>query len=163
EHMAQGEPRLLGTSPSSESVSVNSVFEREDILFGKLRPNLRKCLSAPFAGYCSTDILVLRAREGVNARYASYVCQSDVVFDAAIRSAIGTKMPRTSWAALSTVSVFAPESETEQAMIADILDGALLAIQTLDAAIAKQQRIKHGLIHDLLAYGVDPSFHLRNP
>ena len=47
EHMAQGEPRLLGTANSSSSISVNAVFKKGDILFGKLRPNLRKSIKAP--------------------------------------------------------------------------------------------------------------------
>jgi type I restriction enzyme S subunit len=111
ENLASGRPEILGTLPSSESVSVNSVFEVDDILFGKLRPNLRKCVAASFAGYCSTDILVLRARAGVNPRFAAHVLQSDGVFAAAVRSAVGTKMPRTNWAALEALSVFAPAQE----------------------------------------------------
>jgi len=75
EHIAQGQPRLLGSLPSSASVSINCYFSKDDILFGKLRPNLRKSVKAPFAGYCSTDILVLRARDGVLPKYAAHVFQ----------------------------------------------------------------------------------------
>ena len=46
EQLASGQPRILGTLPSLQSISVNSVFEPNDILFGKLRPNLRKCAAA---------------------------------------------------------------------------------------------------------------------
>lgn len=56
EHLASGEPRILGQARSDTSVSVNSVFQAGDILFGKLRPNLRKTLQVGFPGYCSTDI-----------------------------------------------------------------------------------------------------------
>jgi len=44
EHIAQGSPKLLGTAESSSSLSTNSVFAQDDILFGKLRPNLRKSI-----------------------------------------------------------------------------------------------------------------------
>jgi type I restriction enzyme, S subunit len=59
EHMAQGKPFLIDTALSSASVSTNCVFEPGDILFGKLRPNLKKSIRVDFPGYCSTDILVL--------------------------------------------------------------------------------------------------------
>src|SRR4051794_646511 len=62
EHLATRSPDLLGHSLSSSSISTNSVFRAGDALYGKLRPNLRKSVIAPFSGYCSTDILVLRAR-----------------------------------------------------------------------------------------------------
>ena len=42
EHIPQGAPSILGSEPSESSISANAVFEAGDILFGKLRPNLRK-------------------------------------------------------------------------------------------------------------------------
>ena len=50
EHIAQEMPALVGTSPGNISTSVNSTFQSGDILFGKLRPNLRKSLQANFTG-----------------------------------------------------------------------------------------------------------------
>ncbi len=163
EHIASGEPRLLGTAPSSESVSVNAVFERDDILFGKLRPNLRKCVSAPFAGYCSTDILVLRTRRGNSPRFVGHVFQSDAVFDAAIRSAIGTKMPRTNWSALAELRVFAPSAEVEQSRIAEILDTLDVAISEAESSVAKLRQVKAGVLHDLFTRGLDEQGRLRDP
>lgn len=75
EHIAQETPTLVGTSPGNVSTSVNGVFQSGDILFGKLRPNLRKSLQVGFTGYCSTDILVLRARSGVDPAFAARVFQ----------------------------------------------------------------------------------------
>src|SRR3954454_11022232 len=71
EHLAEGEPVLLGTAPSTSSTSTNALFFPGDILFGKLRPNLRKTLRVDFAGYCSTEILVLRPRPSVCAEYVA--------------------------------------------------------------------------------------------
>jgi type I restriction enzyme S subunit len=162
EHIAQGEPFLLSTAPGTTSVSTNSVFEPSDILFGKLRPNLRKSLQVQFRGYCSTDILVLRAREGIHPGFAAKVFQSGAVFDAAIRTAIGTKMPRTSWEHLKTFCVFVP-SLPEQRRIAEILDAADEAIRQTERVIAKLKAIKAGLLHDLLTRGLDKYGHLRDP
>lgn len=163
EHMAQGEPRLLGTANSSSSISVNAVFKKEDILFGKLRPNLRKSIKAPFDGYCSTDILVLRSQGGVVPEFSAHVFQWERVFSAAVATAAGTKMPRTSWSDLKRFKVFKPESDQEQTRIAYVLDTIDEAIAQTEAVIAKLKQVRAGMLHDLLSYGLDEHGQLRDP
>ncbi|MCU9847826.1 restriction endonuclease subunit S [Defluviimonas sp. WL0024] len=162
EHIGQRNSQLLGWAPSEASVSVNSVFEEGDILFGKLRPNLRKCVSAPFAGYCSTDILVLRARGGNDPRFAARVFQTEAVGAEAERTSMGTKMPRTSWKGLSHFSVPIPDPE-HQSKIAEILDTLDAAIRGTEAVVAKLRAMKQGLLHDLLTRGMDANGDLRPP
>lgn len=163
EHMAQGEPRLLGTANSSSSISVNAVFKKGDILFGKLRPNLRKSIKAPFDGYCSTDILVLRSQDGVVPGFSAHIFQWERVFSAAVATAAGTKMPRTSWSDLKRFKVFKPESDQEQTRIAYILDTVDEAIAQTEAVIAKLKQVRAGMLHDLLSYGLDEHGQLRDP
>jgi len=162
EHIGQGEPVLLGWAPSDTSISVNSIFEPGDILFGKLRPNLRKSAPVSFRGYCSTDVLVLRARPSVSPAFAARVLQQEHVFRAAVQTAEGTKMPRTSWDSLKTHVVFVPP-HPEQQCIAEILDTVDVAIQQTDALIAKFRQMKAGLLHDLLIRGLDEHGQLRDP
>lgn len=163
EHMASGSSTLLGSHPSSYSNGVNCVFEANDILFGKLRPNLRKCVLAPFGGFCSTDILVLRAKEGVNCRYASRVLQSEQVFRAAVATAAGTKMPRTSWGDLKRMKAVAARSAEEQGCIATILDLLDTALEQTERVIAKLRRVSVGLLRDLVTRGLDENGRLRDP
>lgn len=162
EHMAQASPMLLGTAPGDFSSGVNCVFEADDILFGKLRPNLRKSLLAPFAGYCSTDILVLRAREGVVPSFAAHVFQWERVFAAAVRTAAGTKMPRTSWSELRRTTVVRERPRLVQTRIAEVLNLVDAAIERTAATIAKLKQLRLGLIHDLLTRGLDASGRLRD-
>jgi type I restriction enzyme, S subunit len=138
------------------------VFEPGDVLFGKLRPNLHKSVAVDFRGYCSTDILVLRAKPGISSRYACKVFQWGAVFDAAVRTAEGTKMPRTAWAKLKDFPVYCPRFD-EQCRIANILDTVDAAIQQTEALIAKLKQMKAGLLHDLLTVGVDEHGRLRDP
>jgi type I restriction enzyme, S subunit len=163
EHLAAGRPKLLGTLPSSASVSINGVFAQDDILFGKLRPNLRKSLRTPFPGYCSTDILVLRARDGIRSDFAGHLFQWEPIFASAAASAAGTKMPRTSWGELKRYPVRQPESEAEQARIAAVLDTADEAIAKTEAVIEKLRQVRTGLIHDLLTCGLDENGYPRDP
>jgi hypothetical protein len=42
EHIGQRGAGLIGQAESATSISTNSIFRQRDVLFGKLRPNLRK-------------------------------------------------------------------------------------------------------------------------
>lgn len=122
-----------------------------DILFGKLRPNLRKSVLAPIDGLGSTEILVLRPKTGVNASFAGHVLRSETVFFEAERMTEGTRMPRTSWKTLSGIEVFAPSETRTQKLIADILDAVDEAILETDAVIEKHEALRLGLLDDLIA------------
>lgn len=161
EHLASGSALLLGTAPSSYSSSTNSVFRAGDVLFGKLRPYLRKSVGVAFDGYCSTDILVLRPCDGVDPGFAAKVLHSEPVFAEAVATSIGTKMPRTSWSALSKLRVFVPPT-VEQRRIAEIIDTIDGAIRRTEQVIRKLQQMKQGLLHDLLTCGIDNSGELRS-
>lgn len=151
---------LSGWAPASSSISTNSMFLAGDILFGKLRPNLRKCVVAPFDGYCSTDILVLRVNEGIDQSFAGKMFRTECVGAAAEMTSVGTKMPRTSWKHLGELRVFCP-SLREQGKIAHILDTLDTAIQQSEVIAAKLKSIKQGLLHDLLTRGIDANGELR--
>ena len=55
-----------------------------------------------------------------------------------------------------------PESEREQAKIAEVLSTVDRAIEETEALVAKQQRIKTGLMQDLLTRGIDEHGDLRS-
>lgn len=162
EHMQSGSPDLTGTAHCSTSTSTNGVFHKGDVLFGKLRPYLRKSVGAPFSGYCSTDILVLRPEPGVDHSFAAKLFQSEQVFTEAVATSIGTKMPRTSWSLLRSLEVFCP-GPLEQRRIAEILDTLDEAIRKTEEILAKLHRMKQGLLQDLLTRGIDDNGELRDP
>ena len=148
EHIESETRTLIGTAPSSFSQGTNGVFEEGDVLFGKLRPNLRKAVQVGFGGYCSTDLLVLRPRKSVDTRYAGHVATSESVFRHAERNSIGTRMPRTSWFAVSQTPVRVPPLE-DQRRIAEILDTIDETIQATERVITKRTAELEGLIEEL--------------
>ena len=90
EHIGQGTGRLSGSGRASEVVSQKSRFEPGDILYGKLRPNLRKVARPDFGGLCSTDIVVFRAKNEADAEFAFQLLQSEPLVAHAVASAAGT-------------------------------------------------------------------------
>ena len=162
EHLPSSGSSLLGAAESGQSISTNNVFRQGDVLFGKLRPRLRKSVRVLFDGYCSTDILVLRPTANADPGFAGFVLQSDAVFREAIRTEEGTKMPRCSWSTLRKLRVFCPES-SQQRRIAEVLSSVDEAIEQTEALIAKTRQIKAGLMHDLFTRGVTADGQLRPP
>jgi len=123
EHISQGQLSLLGYGKSEDMVSTKSKFHKGDILFGKLRPYFRKVIIAPFDGVCSTDIWVVRAREGIDQRYLFYWMASEDFIETVSRASEGTKMPRAQWEFAGRIQQQIPPLP-EQGAIAAVL-GAL--------------------------------------
>lgn len=126
-------------------------FSKGDILFGKLRPNLRKSVLAPMDGLGSTEIIVLRPKPGVDPSFAGHVLRSETVFSEAERMTEGTRMPRTSWKTLSEIEVFAPSDQHAQKLIAEVLDAIDDAVLETDVLIEKHEAIRLGLLDDLIS------------
>ncbi|MCP4628432.1 MAG: hypothetical protein GY850_33715 [bacterium] len=74
----------------------------------------------------------------------------------------GTIFAEISKTALSTGELSFPTSKPEQTKIAEILSTVDRAIEQTEALIAKQQRIKTGLMQDLLTRGIDEHGNLRS-
>ena len=159
EHLAQGRPALLGWSPAGSATSAKTVFRTGDVLFGKLRPNLRKAAAAPFDGLCSTDILPLFGKDGLDTPYLLQLAQWSRLQQHAVATASGTKMPRTSWKQLGDFAFSLPPLP-EQRMIAAILSSVDDAIEKIRAAIDQVQVVKRGLMQELLTRGL-PGRHTR--
>jgi len=153
EHLGQGTGRIIATGTSGGLASMKTRFHADDVLFGKLRPNLRKSAIAPFSGIASTDIFVLRARDLVDSNYLFYLLSSDECFDFAVRTSAGTKMPRTSWTDMASYLVKLPPLP-EQRRIAEILSSVDDAIQTTKAVIEQTRKVKDGVLERLLTEGI---------
>jgi len=106
-------------------------------LFGKLRPYFRKVVRVPFEGICSTDIWVVRPRDGVDAGYLFYLMASDLFVEPVVRASEGTKMPRAKWDYAAALELPRPPLP-EQRAIAHILG-------TLDDKIELNRRMAHTL------------------
>ena len=153
EHIRQDRGNLEGVGNAAEVVSAKNVFKVGDVLFGKLRPNLKKYWQAEFEGICSTDILVLRPLEGISNEYLYYLVQSKSFLNLAMSDAVGTKMPRTSWKRLGGFEFLLPPLP-EQRRIAEILSSVDDSIRATEAVMAQAERVKRGMMEDLLTDGL---------
>lgn len=96
---------LTRSSSPESATSAKSCFEAGDTLFGKLRPYFHKVAIAPFNGYCSTDVLVLRAKAPAHAPLVAAAANSDPVVQQAINGSNGTRMPRAKWSDIESCPI----------------------------------------------------------
>ncbi len=156
EHIVSG-GSLTGYGKASDSVSYKTTFCKGDILYGKLRPNLRKVVRAEFDGVCSTEILAVRARDSADAYFLNHLLRSEQLHGYAMQGITGTKMPRTSWGHLRGFEILLPPLP-EQRAIAAVLDSIDDAIEQTEAVIAATGQLRDSLLHQLLTHGV-PGWH----
>lgn len=150
EHIEQGTARLLGSTKTDPSMSTKSYFESGDVLFGKLRPYLKKYWLADRRGVCSTEIWVFRGnRELIIPEYLFQCVQADHFIESAGVSS-GTHMPRADWRVVKDISLKIP-GLSEQKKIAAILSAADYEICALLRKRDLLKREKESLMQQLLA------------
>ncbi|NMA85550.1 MAG: restriction endonuclease subunit S, partial [Epulopiscium sp.] len=149
EHLESETGRLLGYTSSLLQRSTKNRFKPGDILYGKLRPYLRKYYFPNFEGVCSSEIWVLKnEKQKVYNKYLYYVIQTNRFNQNANKSS-GTKMPRADWDFVSE-TVFPIPPFNEQYKIALILSTWDKAIELKEKLIEQKKEQKKGLMQKLL-------------
>ena len=149
EHIAQGTGCLVGYTETGEGSSLKSVFQQDDVLFGKLRAYLRKYWLANREGVCSTEIWVLVAKRSLLIPQFLFQLVKVDRFVEVASSAYGTHMPRSDWNVVKNYEVRLPHVE-EQTAIATILSDMDADIAALEQQLAKARGIKQGMMQELL-------------
>lgn len=106
--MPRGSIALPNWGATGSVSSRKSVFKAGDIQFGKLRPYFHMVGIAPVDGLCSTDIVVLGARQPKWSALVLACVSSAALVAHTSQTATGTKMPRTSWKAMSRYELCRP-------------------------------------------------------
>jgi len=150
EHIEPETGHLLGWIDSNNQQSLKAVFEPGDVLFGKLRPYLKKYYYPNFHGVCSTEFWVFTyVGENIGNRYIYYITQTPRFLESA-NSTTGTKMPRADWKLLKEIEFLIPNDELEQNAITAILSDMDAEIEALKAKLNKAKYIKQGMMSELL-------------
>ena len=146
EHLSTESGQLLGYVDSLNLGSIKNKFNKNDVLFGKLRPYLKKYLLAPFDGVCSSEIWVLN---GINVTnyFLYYIVQSDYFIGLANQSS-GSKMPRADWNIIENSIFFIPQKQ-EQEKIASFLTSVDTKIEQLTKKEELLQQYKKGVMQKI--------------
>lgn len=145
--------------------SENIVVEIGDILFGKLRPYLRKYWRATFTSTASSEFLVFQSSE-LDMNFLYYAIQSDSFIEEVNTSTYGSKMPRASWEYIKNMKIAFPTSLVEQQKIADFLDKKTTQLDKVKSLLEEQiQKLKDyraSLIYETVTKGLDKTVPMKD-
>ena len=147
EHIDSETGILNGYTNSKDIHSVKNVFEKGEVLYGKLRPYLKKFYLAKFDGVCSSEIWVLKGKKVIN-EFLYYFIQQDN-FNYIANVSIGMIMPRADWSYMSEISFNIPPLE-EQKRIASALSKIDAYLENTIKLIEEKERFKRGIAKKLL-------------
>ena len=139
ENISQNTGRLVGRIVNNEPTSIKSlknVFGPNQILYGKLRPNLNKVWLSDQRGICSTDIYVITPKVGkVEPILYSYIFRYSRFNELVMSQVKGAQLPRIGWKSLAGIPIPLPPLDVQQEIVAEIegyqkvIDGACAVVE----------------------------------
>jgi type I restriction enzyme S subunit len=110
EHIPRKSIALANWGKASDVTSSKFRFEKDEILFGKIRPYFHKVVFAPVDGICSSDTIVYRPKQSEYFGLALGITSSeDFVSYTSKSSNEGAKMPRANTAEMRKYPILVPD------------------------------------------------------
>ena len=147
EHIEQETGRIIGSNCADYQNSIKTVCKPGDVMFGKLRPYLRKYAFVQKECVCSSEIWSLIPTDIVIPKYLFYLIQSEAFMKVANVSS-GTKMPRAEWSTIAKSGYLIPSKDDQQATV-DILETTDRIIASHVASYDRFIEYKKGLLQRL--------------
>ena len=146
EHVESNTGRILrqpADRVEDEGKSTTFAFDSRHVLYGKLRPYLNKVALPEFAGRCTTEIIPLLPKDGVDREFLCRLLRRAETVEAAMRDKTGSRMPRADMDELLKLEIPLPPL-AEQKRIAGILKERMAAVERARAsAEAQLQAAEH--------------------
>lgn len=143
--------RLLSYGNSLDiEIDMSTYFDYKNILFGKLRPYLAKCIVTECRGICSEELLILRA-DKILPEILKYIMLNNDFINLVNSSAYGAKMPRANWNFISNIKI-PIMSDYEQIIVEDFINNNSIKFDTIinktKTQIEKLKEAKQSLISE---------------
>ncbi|WP_245552744.1 restriction endonuclease subunit S [Actinobacillus capsulatus] len=126
-----------------------TAYKVGDILVSNIRPYLKKVWYSDKNGGASNDIIVIRAKQNINAYFLSSIIKNDDFIEYMMKGAKGVKMPRGDLNLISKFLVAIPSSPEEQQAIAGCLSSLDKLIREENEYIGSLKAHKKGLMQQL--------------
>ncbi|MCB0138823.1 MAG: N-6 DNA methylase [Caldilineaceae bacterium] len=140
ENISQHTGQLIGETFVTDPAQIKSTktrFQKGQVLYGKLRPNLNKVWLADRSGICSTDIYVIDAQSPtVDLKYCSHVLRGKEFNKRVLAGIKGAQLPRVGWKYFSSISIPLPPLDVQRAIVGEIegyqriIDGARAVVDS---------------------------------
>jgi type I restriction enzyme S subunit len=149
EHISSETMELVGSLEIPEKTSSTFKFDERHVLFGRLRPYLRKVFVPDFDGQCSTEIFCLLPSDKVDKRFLAHWLLHPKVSTRINETSTGARMPRANMNAILDFDFPLPPLAEQQRIVAK-LDAAFAeidrAIGVVNSKEAEVQKLEGSLL-----------------
>ena len=135
-----------------------NIFRKGDVLFGKLRPYLAKCIVADFNGRCTSELLVLRTASDMLPEYLYLFMLSPIFIDVVNSSTYGAKMPRVSWDFIGNLKIPLPNIKEQEEIVEYLIkltNNMDDLISDISTQIQKLKEYRQSLISEAVTGKID--------
>ncbi|EOA9407274.1 restriction endonuclease subunit S [Staphylococcus aureus] len=147
----QNTGRLLNTYMSNQFTSQKNIFNKNSVLYSKLRPYLNKYYYSQIDGVCSSEIWVLNTlnKDILSNKFLYYFIQTNRFSSVANKSA-GSKMPRADWELVKSIRLYKGSIE-EQEKIGDFFSKLDQQIELEEKKLELLEQQKLGYMQKLFS------------
>ena len=147
----QNTGRLLNTYMSNKFTSQKNIFNKNSVLYSKLRPYLNKYYYSQIDGVCSSEIWVLNTlnKDILSNKFLYYFIQTNRFSSVANKSA-GSKMPRADWELVKSIRLYKGSIE-EQEKIGDFFSKLDQQIELEEKKLELLEQQKLGYMQKLFS------------
>ena len=131
EHMESGTGKIIGYINSNDVQSNSFRFYKGEVLYGRLRPYLKKVYVAEFDGCCSTEVFPIKS-EVIESDFIKYWFLTDTITDKINKTSAGCRMPRGNMNEVRSFLIAYPEKKSDQHRIVARLDTLTENIKALE-------------------------------
>ena len=123
--------------------SSKNIFNKSDVIYGKLRPYLDKVIIADEPGVCTTEMIPLRGYAGILSEYLRWVMKSPYFKEYANDSTHGMNLPRMGTEKARLALIPLPPKEEQHRIVAKVNELMILCDQLkLSLALAQTTQLK---------------------
>jgi type I restriction enzyme S subunit len=136
--------RLLSRvrSKDRKTTSTKARFEKGDVLYGKLRPYLDKVLVADTSGYCTTEIVPITPKFGLDPHWLRISLKSPMFIGYVTEKSYGMKMPRLGTKDAKASLHAVPPIEEQKRIVAKV-DELMALCDELEAAQNQRDSVRN--------------------
>jgi type I restriction enzyme, S subunit len=121
-HVESGTGKLLSTDTAAEQGAESGKYlcYRGDIVYGKIRPALRKVVIAPWDCLCSADMYPLRAHSGLTNQFLLWMLLSDQFSNLSILESQRVAMPKINRESLKEILLPLPDLSEQELIVTEL-------------------------------------------
>ena len=152
EDIEKGSSRLISKVRGSDrkTTSNKASFKTDDVLYGKLRPYLDKVIVADEDGFCTTEIVPIRPKGGIDSHWLRLSLKSPRFISYVSEKSYGMKMPRLGTKDAKKSLHAIPPLEEQKRIVAKV-DENMTFCDQLEAELVHRRSVEEAIAGALTA------------